>query len=133
MEPRTPRTIWRLMAVPVERAADFIMTSARPSWWPPRGPVVPAMSEVRPPRMELATEARWLAGRGGWREGILGSAGCGGVVGRGRLPCPACTEGAAADLRLRGGWDPGLGRRPGGVGGRGRAVGEAAARFLMRS
>ncbi len=57
MEPRTPRTIWRLTAVPVERAADLSMASPRPSRWPPRGPVVPPRREPSVPRMELATEA----------------------------------------------------------------------------
>lgn len=87
MEPRTPRTIWRLTAVPVERAADLSMASPRPSRWPPRGPVVPPKMEPRVPRMELATEAPgWVLGGGNGFWAPLVGWGVG-------LPCPAWGDG----------------------------------------
>src|SRR4051812_45421043 len=41
-DPSTPRRIARLTPDPIDRAALFAADSSRPSWCPPRGPVVPS-------------------------------------------------------------------------------------------
>src|SRR5437867_5712064 len=48
IDPSAPRRIARPTLDPTDRAALFAAASSRPSWWPPRGPVVPNRMEDRP-------------------------------------------------------------------------------------